>query len=161
MGALNRSLSMHLTRGMAPAEQQQMEGRLNAATNVCKGGTLVKFVIGRRRRHERFFHVEGTGMECRLVWSGNAHRIVRAAALPGPGLQHEQRLSNDELSRCFQLLLDGKIVALMAGSRQEKQMWVDGINTVTGVQGDGPMSLSGKTYGRGSSTEPAGDFYLS
>ena len=150
MGALNRSLSMHLTRGMAPAEQQQMEGRLNAAANVCKGGTLTKFVIGRRRRHDRFFRVEGTGTLCRLVWSGNAHRVVRADALPGPGLQREQRLSDDELSRCFQLLLDGKIVALMAASRQEKQMWVDGINTVAGVQGDGLLSASGRDYGRGS-----------
>ena len=49
-----------------------------------------------------------------------------------------------------QLLLDGKIVALMAASRQEKQMWVDGINTVAGVQGDGLLSASGRDYGRGS-----------
>ena len=123
-----------------------MEAQLNAVAWVTKGGTLTKFVIGRRRRHERFFRAEGTGSACHVRWGGvggggggAAHRLIRCDPQPGVGLQREQRLDDDEHARCFQLVLDGKVVAVMAASKKEKQLWVEGLNAIAagGLGGDG------------------------
>lgn len=149
LGALHRSLSMRLAAAV-PASQQHaagllMEAQLNAVAWVTKGGTLTKFVLGRRRRHERFFQVHGTGTACHVRWSGmggggggGSHRLIRAEPSAGVGLQREQRLEDEEVLRCFQLHVEGKVVAVMASSRKEKQLWVEGVNAVaTGGLGGG------------------------
>ena len=136
MAEMNRTLSMevkrqisgNLGREMSSDEARAVDEKL-AATQVCvKGGALVKFVLGRRRRHERFFKVEGVGETPILKWSGGkSGRIAKVESEVGKGLQREQRLSDAEMGRCFQVVLDGKVVVLMAPDVQTKKTWVVGL----------------------------------
>jgi hypothetical protein len=131
---INRTLSLKLCkeRGMSVDDTRLLEQRLASAGAVTKGGTLVKFVLGRRKRHERFVQAKGTGKEATLSWRGGAARILKTSGggTWERGLQREQRLSEEELRRCFQVVLDGKVLALMAASTAEKAMWVEGLNAL-------------------------------
>jgi len=130
LAEVNRTLSIRLQQGMSGVQQVAFEARINAAGAVVKGATLTKFVLGRRKQHSRFFQVQGTGMHANVVWAGHKGRLLKAQASSPVGLQREQRLNDDELSRCFTIILEGKVLALMASTRTEKQIWVDGINAV-------------------------------
>ena len=57
-------------REMSQEEQHGLDEKLASAQVCVKGGALIKFVIGRRRRHERFFKVEGVGAAPILKWAG-------------------------------------------------------------------------------------------
>jgi len=72
-----------------------------------------------------------------LSWGSKYGTARRADAMPrsldGVGtieLAKEQRLSKDELSRCFQVVLIDKQLILMAANLNDKQLWVAGINAV-------------------------------
>jgi len=128
---INRTLSLKITAGMPGMQQVQVTARIHAAGVVVKGGNMIKFVLGRRKQHNRFFKVQGTGMQARLVWTGGHRgRLLKAQATTPTGLQREQRLEDEELQRCFTVVLEGKVLALMAESREEKQQWVDGLNAI-------------------------------
>jgi hypothetical protein len=104
-------------QGLSSEEQLQINSRIHAAGTVLKGASLVKFVLGRRKQHSRFFKVDGTGKSARLQWGDGGHRgrLLKAQAAPPAGLQREQRLSDDELARCFSVVLEGKVLALWMG----------------------------------------------
>ena len=114
-----------------------MERRLQAVDACVKGGTLVKFVLGRRQRHERFFRAEllKGSREATIVWGGGSKRgrLLRVDEKAGSGLQREQRLSEEEVGRCFQVVIEGKALALMAASPREKLQWIEGLTAI--VQG--------------------------
>jgi len=77
--------------------------------------------------------VEGTGMAAKLIWGASrdkSGRLLKASGVVAPTIRKEQRLSEDEFGRCFQVVLDGKVLAVMAPTKQEKQMWVDGLNAI-------------------------------
>lgn len=137
---------------MSSAQQVELSARINAAGVVVraaqariafpcahplcvprqvKGAHLIKFVLGRRRQHPRFFKVTGTGMVARLTWGSHGGRLLKAEGTTPQGLQREQRLAATELARCFTVVLEGKVLALMAESQKEKQVWVDGLNAIT------------------------------
>ena len=97
---------------------------------VARGGNLIKFVLGKRRRHERFVRVEGTGASAHVVWGAHRARLLRVDANVGASLQREQRLSADEVSRAFFVVCESKVLALMAASMHEKTQWVDGFTAV-------------------------------
>ena len=84
---------------MSVDDTRLLEQRLASAGAVTKGGTLVKFVLGRRKRHERFVQAKGTGKEATLSWRGGAARILKTSGggTWERGLQREQRLSEEEL----------------------------------------------------------------
>ena len=133
-GVLRGDTDANIEAGLEPAWVCE---RILAAAACVKGANLVKFVIGRRRRHERYFRVEGVGLNSvpALRWgAGSSHcgRILHAEDKCVPGLQREQRLVEEEIGRCFQVVLDGKVLALMAPSRRDKQLWVAGLNAVAG-----------------------------
>ena len=67
-----------------------------------------------------------------LCWGGSSHkgRVRYAEDKVAPGLQREQRLNEEELTRCFQVILEAKPLALMAPSRQDKLVWVAGLNAI-------------------------------
>lgn len=134
MSVLNRNLSMRLIKGAGGEDRKAaLESRLAAAGMVVRGGALVKFVLGRRQRHERFFRVEGTGMAAKLIWGASrdkSGRLLKASGVVAPTIRKEQRLSEDEFGRCFQVVLDGKVLAVMAPTKQEKLMWVNGLNAI-------------------------------
>ena len=125
-----------MAQHMSADEQQGLEDRLAAAAACVKGSALIKFVLGRRKRHERFFRVENvvhlTSAQAVLRWGSGGHsgRLLRAEESVGPGLQREQRLSNEELARCFQVVLDGKVLAVMAPEKRVKDVWVSGLNAL-------------------------------
>ena len=61
-----------------------------------------------------------------------SQRIVKVDADVGKGLQREQRLSEAETTRCFQVVLEGKVVALMAPDVAAKKSWVVGLGAIAG-----------------------------
>ena len=143
---MNRTLSLRLgkERGMSGAEQQSLEEKIIAAAMCVKGAALTKFVIGRRKRHERHVRVTGVGKSAMLKWGdNNSGRLLRAEESLTLGQRREQRLSDEEFSRCFQVVLDGKVVALMAETRNDKLKWVAGLNAiVAGLLPGRPVPVS-------------------
>ena len=72
-----------------------------------------------------------------LTWGRHTGVIRRADAAPYPDvddgaarLQREQRLTDEEAGRCFQVVLTHRTVFLLAGSLDEKRLWLGGINAI-------------------------------
>ena len=72
-----------------------------------------------------------------IVWGTQSGRVEHADPTPRPDLkdgaarlQKEQRLTDEELRRCFQVVLDNRTLLMMAASVDDKQMWVAGVNAV-------------------------------
>ena len=61
-------------QGLSSAEQLPITSRIHAAGTVLTGAPLVKFVLGRRKQHSRFFKVDGTGKSATLQWGDGGHR---------------------------------------------------------------------------------------
>ena len=120
---------------MSDTERAAMDARLRAAAFVVSGGWLIKFVAGKRLRHSRFVRMLGSSGT--IVWGTQSGRVEHADPTPRPDLkdgaarlQKEQRLTDEELRRCFQVVLDNRTLLMMAASVDDKQMWVAGINAV-------------------------------
>ena len=77
---------------MSGAEQQSLEEKIIAAAMCVKGAALTKFVIGRRKRHERHVRVTGVGKSAMLKWGdNNSGRLLRAEESLTLGQRREQR----------------------------------------------------------------------
>ena len=120
---------------MSDTERAAMDARLRAAAFVVSGGWLNQFVAGKRLRHSRFVRMLGSSGT--IVWGTQSGRVEHADLTPRPDLkdgaarlQKEQRLTDEELRRCFQVVLDNRTLLMMAASVDDKQMWVAGINAV-------------------------------
>ena len=141
----------------------ELEGNLRAAAHVTHGGMLHKFrKSGREKPHRRFVRVvggtsslSGRQLQAQLMWDKKSSVIVRAdtevyescfqgeAAPDGPG--------------CFQVILDKRMLFLVADTEEEKEVWVRGINAVV-AQGIGQLQRDDERLGAEVATEESGDW---
>ena len=141
----------------------ELEGNLRAAAHVTHGGMLQKFrKSGREKPHRRFVRViggmsslSGRRLQPQLMWDKKSSAIVRAdkevyescfqgeAAPDGPG--------------CFQVILDKRMLFLVADTDEEKEVWVRGINAVV-AHGIGQLQRDDERLGAEVATEETGEW---
>jgi len=133
--ATTQCLSSLAMDSLSKPEHAALVFRLRAARYVVQGGRLVKFLMGKRRRHGRFFRARGSSGT--LQWGRRVGHLLVAEASPFPDeaqggarLQQEQNLSDEELARCFQITLRERQLFVMAFTLESKQLWVAGINAL-------------------------------
>ena len=148
--ALTRALTIRVGGASGSEEQRQLVERLNASKLVFRGAMLTKFVLGKRKRHLR--HVRVHGADGKLSWGSNEGVALRAHADAPHGLKKEQKLTDDELLRVFQVDLKGKLLVLMAPTTRERNAWVLGINAVV----SGLVGGSARGSARGAAAGGAG-----
>ena len=120
--------TMEDMRDLTPTERKALEFRIASAGFVVRGSRLTKFVKGRRKQHYRYFKVLGTSGK--IKWDSGSGKLKRAEAMVPPDFLKEQKLGQDELSRCFRIALENRDLLLMAPTVVEKQAWVAGVNAI-------------------------------
>lgn len=113
---------------LTESERKALEFRISSASFVVRGAKLTKFVAHRRKQHIRHFKVLGTSGK--LKWDSGVGKLQRAESMVTPDALKIQKLSSDELSRCFMIVLDSRILLLMSPTVIEKQAWVAGVNAI-------------------------------
>ena len=126
---------------LSEAEMAALDFRLQAAAFVIRGAWMVKFLMGKSSaaRHKKFFKVMGSSGT--LSWGKHVGVVERADASPYPDtedgaarLRREQKLSDEEAARCFQVVLGQRTLYLMAMTVDEKRLWLGGINAILSGQ---------------------------
>ena len=128
-----------IREALSEAELAALDFRLQAAAFVIRGAWCVKFLTGKTGRHRRFMKVMGSSGT--LSWGKHVGVMDRADASPYPDiddgaarLQREQRLTDEEAARCFQVVLGQRTLHLMAMHIDEKRLWLGGINAILSGQ---------------------------
>ena len=115
----------------------ELESSMRAAAFVLHGGMLQKFrKSGREKPHRRFVRVEcgtsslsGRRLQIMLHWDKKSGVIVRAddevyeKCFQGDG-------GNLEQPGAFQVILDKRMLFLVADTSEERSQWVEGINAI-------------------------------
>lgn len=114
----------------------ELEEQLRAAAHVTHGGSLHKFrKSGRERPHRRFVRVQcgtsslsGRRLQTVLHWDKKSAPIVRADEdIYQSCFQGEETPSQPG---CFQVILDKRMLFLVADTTEERRLWVLGINAI-------------------------------
>lgn len=142
---------------------RELEDNMRAAAHVTHGGMLHKFrKSGREKPHRRFVRMtggttmlNGKRMPAELLWDKKGAPVVRAdeevyescfqggQAPDGPG--------------CFQVILEKRMVFLVADTVEEKSIWVRGINALV-MRGIGQLQRDDERLGAEVAPDGPGDW---
>ena len=122
-------------RGLGDAT---LEDDMRAAAHVVHGGMLQKFrKSGREKPHRRFVRLTGGSLTLsgrrtpvELLWDKKGAEVVRADDEVYESCF--QGGAKPEDPGCFQVILDKRMVFLLADTAEEKAIWVRGINALVG-----------------------------
>ena len=115
---------------------RELEENLRCAARVAHGGMLLKFrKAGREKPHRSFvkvvggsFQLSGRRTPVALAWDRKNEIVVRAdAEVYGSCFQGD---SAPDGPGCFQVILDKRMLFLVADSPEDKEAWVRGINAI-------------------------------
>lgn len=118
-------------------DSPEVEGRLRAAAFVYQGDELYKFrKNGREKPHKRFVRVINGDKGADMLWDkskgGARERVVRADAEVYQSCFQGEQIPDE--GACFQVILEKRMLFLMAESPKLKWFWIKGINAI--VSGD-------------------------